>query len=83
MYDVLYNREIVRAYRFQLINRNRMARNIENPEDCPKFQDPQANLPDTEMYSMKNQSQDKTKPRSFMVSQNSVYVRPSFIPTQR
>ena len=60
-----------------------MARNIENPEACPKFQDPQANLPDIEIYSMKNHSQDKPKPRSFMVSKNSVYVRPSFIPTQR
>ena len=60
-----------------------MAKNIENPEACPKFQDPQANLPESDIYSMRNHSQDKAKPRSFMVSKNSVYVRQSFIPTQR
>ena len=61
------------------MKRNKMERNFNDPEVCPRFQDPQGTLADTDNYSMKN----STKTKSFMVPMSSVYIRPSFIPTQR
>ena len=52
---------------------------LNDPEVCPRFQDPQGTLAETDSYTMKNSSKNK----SFMVPMSSVYVRPSFIPTQR
>ena len=55
------------------MKRNKMERNVNDPEVCPRFQDPQGTLADTDNYSMKN----STTTKSFMVPMSSVYVRPS------